>query len=87
MPPCTLLGVDIKLFLQRSQTNPVVKQRGEPRVPGGRALVAQRGAPGQALDAGREVAVGEDVRQAEGGVVHTGELGQEDLRCSMQYRD
>ena len=65
------------------RTNPVVKQRRESRVPRVRALVAQRAAPGEALDAGREVSVGEDVREAEVGVVHPGELGQEDLGCRI----
>ena len=57
-------------------TNPMIEQGGEAGVP---RPVADGGAPGEALDPGREVSVGEDVCEAEVREVHLGELREEDL--------
>ena len=54
----------------------MIEQRCEPSVP---RPVAESGAPGEALDAGREVAVSKHMRQAEVRKVHLGELLEEDL--------
>ena len=54
----------------------MIEQRCEPSVP---SPVAESGAPGEALDAGREVAVSKHMRQAEVRKVHLGELLEEDL--------
>ena len=54
----------------------MIEQRCEPSVP---RPVAESGAPGEALDAGREVAVSKHMCQAEVRKVHLGELLEEDL--------
>ena len=64
----------------------MIQQGRETRVP---SPVAERGSPGQTLDPGGKVPVGEDVREAEVREVHLGELGEEDLLAEMgkDYHD
>jgi len=51
----------------------MVEKGREPRVV---SSPTHGGLPGQTLNAGRKIPIGEDVGQAEAGRVHLGELGQ-----------